>query len=218
MHLRIVIGASSIASVSRIGIRRSSPRRRASRHKLYVDGCTRKPISLPPRGFCSFLGAAENKTISEKHPAGGNYNIPLWDEGKVPLSKGDGPLDKPFLTVFQPPEGKRNGAAVVVAPGGSNIMLMYGGEGADIAERYNDWGVTAFILSYRLSPRYGQDARVLDAKRAVQVVRSRVAEFKIDPKRVGYIEFLMTGSSLGRNLADAAGPGDPERRRSDGPC
>jgi endo-1,4-beta-xylanase len=170
-------------------------------------------MAVPKPIFCllavsALLGAAENKTISEKHPAGGNYNIPLWDEGKVPLSKGDGPLDKPFLTVFQPPEGKRNGVAVIVAPGGSNIMLMYGGEGTDIAERYNDWGVTAFILTYRLSPRYGQDARVLDAKRAVQVVRSRAAEFKIDPKRVGYIGFS-AGSSLGRNLADAAGPGDP---------
>ncbi|HKD08989.1 MAG TPA: alpha/beta hydrolase [Bryobacteraceae bacterium] len=156
----------------------------------------------------ALLTAAENKTISEKHPAGGNYNIPLWDEGKVPLSKGDGPLDKPFLTVFQPPEGKRNGGSVVVAPGGGNIMLMYGAEGTDIAERYNDWGVTAFILTYRLSPRYGQDARVLDAKRAIQVVRSRAAEFKLDPKRVGFIGFS-AGSSLGRDLGDAGGPGDP---------
>ena len=111
------------------------------------------------------LVAAENKTtMADKHPAGTNYNIPLWDEGKVPLAKGDGPLDNPFLTVFEPPVGKRNGGAVVVAPGGSNIMLMYGAEGMDIAERYNDWGVTAFVLTYRLSPRYGNDARVLDAQ------------------------------------------------------
>jgi hypothetical protein len=41
---------------------------------------------------------------------------------------------RPFLTVFQPPAGKRNGGAVVIAPGGSNIMLMYGAEGLDIAE------------------------------------------------------------------------------------
>src|SRR5688500_15355303 len=69
-----------------------------------------------------------------------NYNIPLWEAGKVPLSKGDGPLDAPFLTVFQPPEGKRNPSSVVIAPGGANIMLMYGVEGLDIAERFNDWG------------------------------------------------------------------------------
>ncbi len=96
-------------------------------------------------------------------------NIPLWDAGKVPLAKGDGPLDAPFLTAFLPPEGKRNGASVVIAPGGANIMLMYGAEGLEIAERYNDWGVTAFVLTYRLSPRYGDDARTLDGMRAIQV-------------------------------------------------
>src|ERR1700722_5874687 len=112
-----------------------------------------------------------------------NYNIPLWAEGKVPLALGNGPLDSPFLTVFLPPEGKRNGGSVIIAPGGSNIMLMYGVEGVDVAERYNDWGVTAFVLTYRLSPRYAENARVLDGTRAIQLVRSRAAEFKLDPKR-----------------------------------
>ena len=60
-------------------------------------------------------------------------NIPLWEAGSVPLATGTGPLDGPFLTAFLPPEGKRNGASVVIAPGGANIMLMYGAEGLDIA-------------------------------------------------------------------------------------
>ena len=86
-------------------------------------------------------------------------------------------------------------------------MLMYGGEGMDIAERYNDWGVTAFVLTYRLAPRYPQDARVADAKRAIQVVRSRAAEFKINTAKIGYIGFS-AGSNLGRDLIDAAAAGD----------
>jgi len=158
----------------------------------------------------SAVFAADNKVAkvdNDKHPSG-NYNIPLWEAGKVPLAKGDGPLDIPFLTVFLPPAGKANGGSVVVAPGGSNIMLMYGAEGIDIAERYNDWGVTAFVLTYRLSPRYGQDARVLDGKRAIELVRSRAGEFHLDPKRVGYIGFS-AGSNMGRAVVDAAGPGDP---------
>jgi hypothetical protein len=81
-----------------------------------------------------------------------NYNIPLWDEGKVPLAQRTGPLDNPFLTVFLPPETKRNGGSVVIAPGGSNIMLMYGAEGLEIAERFNDWGFTAFVLTYVCRP------------------------------------------------------------------
>ena len=135
--------------------------------------------------------------------AGSNFNIPLWDEGKVPLAKGNGPLDAPFLTVFRPPEGKRNGAAVVIAPGGSNIMLMYGVEGLDVAERYNSWGVTAFVLTYRLSPRYGENVRVMEGKRAVQVVRSRAGEFHLDPEPRGLYRIfgrLQHGAQCGGRL------------------
>jgi len=130
-------------------------------------------------------------------------NIPLWEDGKVPLSQGDGPLDKPFLTVFAPPENKRNGTAMIVAPGGSNIMLMYGAEGMDIAEKLNDWGVTAFVLTYRLSPRYNAAARALDGKRAIQLVRSHAAEWKLDPKRIG-ISGYSAGSEIARNMPSTA--------------
>ena len=88
-------------------------------------------------------------------PLASYRNISLWDAGQVPLATGTGPLDRPFLTVFAPRAGSRNGASVIIAPGGSNIMLMYGAEGIDIAERYNDWGATAFVLTYRMAPAYG---------------------------------------------------------------
>jgi acetyl esterase/lipase len=134
-------------------------------------------------------------------------NIPLWEAGKVPLATGTGPLDAPFLTAFLPPEGKRNGASVVIAPGGANIMLMYGAEGVDVAERYNDWGVTAFVLTYRLSPRYSENARVLDGTRAIQIVRSHAAAWTLDPARIGYIGFS-AGSNMGRSVVAASRPGD----------
>ncbi len=137
-----------------------------------------------------------------------HYNIPLWEAGKVPLAKGDGPLDAPFLTVFQPPEGRRNGSSVVIAPGGSNIMLMYGLEGLDIAERFNDWGATAFVLTYRLSPKYGDDARALDGNRAIQLVRSRAKEWGLDPAKLGFAGFS-AGSSMARLVVDSC-----ESRRS----
>jgi endo-1,4-beta-xylanase len=153
------------------------------------------------------LWAADNKTPGGDRVTG-NFNLPLWEAGKVPQAAGDGPLDTPFLTVFLPPEGKRNGASVVIAPGGSNIMLMYGGEGMEVAERFNDWGVAAFVLTYRLSPRYNDAVRILDGKRAIQMVRSRAAEWKLDTARVGYIGFS-AGSNMGRLVAAASGPGDP---------
>jgi len=151
------------------------------------------------------LLAAESKSAPT---VSGNYNIHLWEPGKVPMATGEGPLDGPFLTVFAPPENKRNGSSVIIAPGGSDIMLMYGGEGMDVAERYNEWGVTAFILTYRLSPKYNAAARVLDGKRAIQLVRARAGEWKLDPARIGYIGFS-AGSNMGRSVVAASGPGDP---------
>src|SRR5205814_3317946 len=133
-----------------------------------------------------------------------NYNIPLWEDGKVPMALGDGPLDKPFLTVFPVAPGKSNGGSIIIAPGGSNIMLMYGAEGMNIAERYNDWGVTAFVLTYRMSPKYNAAARTLDGKRAIQMLRARAAEWKLDVNRVGFIGFS-AGSNMGRSVVAASG-------------
>lgn len=157
------------------------------------------------------LAAADKKPVAKTLAAPdptANYNIPLWDEGKVPLATGTAPLDTPFITVFLPPAAQRNGTSVVVAPGGSNIMLMYGGEGMNIAERYNDWGAAAFVLTYRLSPKYNDAARVLDGKRAIQVVRAHAAEWKLDPAKIGYIGFS-AGANMGRTVVAQSGPGDP---------
>ena len=137
-----------------------------------------------------------------------NFNIPLWEPGKVPLATGNGPLDAPFLTVFLPPEGKGNGTSVVVAPGGGDIMLMYGSEGMEIAERFNDWGAAAFVLTYRMAPKYKEDARVLDGNRAMQLVRARAREWGLDPAKIGFAGFS-AGSSLGRSVVAAAKTADP---------
>jgi formylglycine-generating enzyme required for sulfatase activity len=137
-----------------------------------------------------------------------NYrNIPLWEPGKVPGAMGDGPLDAPFLTVFAPRAGMANGGAVLIAPGGGNIMLMYGGEGAEVAEVYNDWGITAFVLTYRLAPRYDNEARVRDGERAMRMLRANAAKWRLDPARIGFIGFS-AGGSLGRAIVSASDAGD----------
>jgi acetyl esterase/lipase len=150
--------------------------------------------------------------------AGANYNIPLWEKGQVPLAVGDGPLDAPFVTVFQPPASKRNGSAMIIAPGGSNIMLMYSVEGIELAERMNEWGTTVFVLTYRLNPRYNAAARTLDGNRAVRLVKHRAKEFGIDPDRVAIAGFS-AGSELARFVTAAADTGvadavDPIERES----
>lgn len=133
-------------------------------------------------------------------------NIPLWT-GPAPGAVGDGPLDAPFLTVFTPRAGTANGGAVLIAPGGGNIMLMYGGEGAEVAEVFNDWGVTAFVLTYRLSPRYDNDVRTQDGERAMRVLRAHAAEWHLDPAKIGMIGFS-AGGSLARAVVAASDRGD----------
>ena len=157
--------------------------------------------------FATFALAASLSAAETKAKWAENYNIPLWDEGKVPMADGNGPLDIPFLTVFLPPEGKANGSSIIVAPGGSNIMLMYGGEGMEIAEKFNDWGFAAFVLTYRMSPRYNEAARAADGLRAVRLVRARAAEWKLDTTKIGFAGFS-AGGSLGRAVGAGAAPGD----------
>jgi acetyl esterase/lipase len=164
--------------------------------------------------YGALLIVAALATTSEAGPAASPgsaltpyRNIPLWDSGHVPGAAGNGPLDAPFVTVFLPREGTANGGSVVIAPGGANIMLMYGAEGTDIAEVFNDWGVTAFVLTYRLSPRYDNNARTADGKRAIQLVRAHADEWRLDPKRIGYIGFS-AGGNMGRAVVAASGPGD----------
>ena len=137
---------------------------------------------------------------------GAYRNIRLWD-GPAPGAVDDGPLDSPFLTVFKPRAGTANGGAVLIAPGGGNIMLMYGGEGADVAEVFNDWGITAFVLTYRLSPRYGDDARTADGERALRLLRAHAAEWHLDSARIGMIGFS-AGGSLARSVVAASDGGD----------
>jgi acetyl esterase/lipase len=136
-------------------------------------------------------------------------NIPLWPEGKVPGAAGNLPVDNPYLTAILPAEGQANGTAVIIGPGGGNVDLFIHQEGADVAEKLNEWGVSAFVLTYRLNPRYPQqDARTMDGRRAVQLLRARAAEFHLDPKRIGMMGFS-AGGNLIRPVAANPVQGDP---------
>ena len=70
-------------------------------------------------------------------------------------------------------------------------------EGRDYAMWLNELGITAFVLKYRLgSAGYRHPAMLQDAARAVRYVRSKAADWKLDPRRIGII-----GSSAGGHLA-----------------
>jgi acetyl esterase/lipase len=123
----------------------------------------------------------------------------LWPKG-APGAVGTEESDKPTLTVFQPPADKANGTAVVICPGGGYGHLAKDHEGKQVAEWFNARGVTAFMLLYRLAPRYRHPAPLQDAHRAIRTVRAQAKEWNINPDRVGILGF-----SAGGHLASTAG-------------
>lgn len=146
--------------------------------------------------------------------------IPLWENG-APGALGTDDKDKPTLTIYLPEASKANGSAIVICPGGG-----YGGlanhEGEHYARFLNEQGIAGFVLKYRLgSSGYKHPIMLGDAARAVRIVRSRAAEWKIEPRRIGIM-----GSSAGGHLAstllthfDAGNPEatDPVERVSSRP-
>ncbi len=123
----------------------------------------------------------------------------LWPEG-APGAAGIERADKPRLTIYRAPAATASGAAVVVCPGGSYRTLASDHEGKQVAEWLNTLGVSAFVLQYRVGPRYRHPAPLQDAQRALRLVRARAAEFAIDPARLGILGF-----SAGGHLAATTG-------------
>jgi acetyl esterase/lipase len=113
-------------------------------------------------------------------------------------------VSRPSLTIYLPSKHKTTGTAVIICPGGGYTNLAMGHEGADVAIRFTQSGIAAFVLKYRIP----DDATMVDketgplqdAQRALLVVRSRAAEWGIDSNRIGIMGF-----SAGGHLASTAG-------------
>jgi acetyl esterase/lipase len=123
----------------------------------------------------------------------------LWPDG-APGAMGNEDIDKPTLTPYPAPAGRGTGTAVVVCPGGGYLHLSMEKEGSDVARWLNSLGVAAFVLKYRLGPKYHHPVELGDAQRAIRTVRARAAEFRVMPDRVGIMGF-----SAGGHLASTAG-------------
>jgi acetyl esterase/lipase len=123
----------------------------------------------------------------------------LWPAG-APGALGTQPEDQPALTPFVLPQGTGFGTAVVICPGGGYQHLSMDKEGYQVARWLNTLGVSAFVLQYRLGPRYHHPIELQDAQRAIRVVRSRAAQYGVQPDRIGIMGF-----SAGGHLASTAG-------------
>jgi acetyl esterase/lipase len=136
----------------------------------------------------------------------------LWPKG-APGAVGTEAADKPTLTAYLPPADKATGTAVVVCPGGGYGFLAVGHEGKEPAEFLNRLGVAAFVLKYRIAPRYHHPAPLQDVQRALRTVRSRAKDYHLDPHRIG-----VWGFSAGGHLASTAATHfDDGKPDADGP-
>jgi len=144
--------------------------------------------------------------------ASNNYlgisTIRLW-QGDAPQAKGTGCDDIPTLSVLRPQPGHENGSAVIVFPGGAYMGLAAILEGREVADWFAAHGFTAFVLRYRLGKKYLLPVPLIDARRAVQLVRARARDYHYSPSRIAVIGF-----SAGGHLAGLSGtqfvPGTPE--------
>ena len=142
-----------------------------------------------------------------------------WTEGYLEKNMFGTPIVfnvvQPTLTVFAAHPSVANGTAVVIAPGGGFHALSINSEGNDVARWLNNKGVTCFVLKYRLvhsetdnpvSEMMSKGAKIendikpivplamQDALTAMKYVRKNAGEYKIDPKRIGFMGFSAGGT------------------------
>ena len=167
-------------------------------------------------GFAALVGVIFG-LVAPLRAVEGGPEIRLW-EHEAPGALGTRPIDIPTLIVYRPEGSKRNGASMVVVPGGGYSYLAEPGNGQTYAEWLAANGVTAYVLHYRMGPIYHHPVQLNDAARAVRMVRSFARRDGLDPARVGVM-----GSSAGGHLAAtvatqfnaaATGASDPIDRES----
>jgi acetyl esterase/lipase len=153
--------------------------------------------------------------------------IPLY-EGKIHNSK-DSPdeeqteqregitiiskISRPTLSIFLPPKEKAKGVAVIIFPGGGYWVNASSHEGTDVARKFNEWGVAAFVVKYRIPNDATMTNRetgpLQDAQQAIKVVRQRAKDWGINPNQIGVMGFSAGGhlaSTLGTHCTQPVTP------------
>ncbi len=170
--------------------------------------------------FTSLVAAADPLVLDlwpGKTPQ--DIGIPGEEKSRIHPSPLVGPtklitnVTQPTLTVYRPPSGHNTKTAMIICPGGGYWDLYWELEGEEVASWLNSIGVTGIILKYRVPRRPGEIrgepplGPLLDAQRAVSLVRSKADEWSIDPRRIG-----MVGFSAGGHLALATATNFEKRK------
>lgn len=121
-------------------------------------------------------------------------------------------VHNPSLTIFRPDPRRANGGAIVIFPGGGHKLLVWTNEGVNFGRALTRYGITVFVLKYRLAAEEGSTYSVErhaagDARQAVRWVRAHAADYGVDPHRVGVMGFS-AGGELVTLIADNPDPPD----------
>ncbi|MGN1375065.1 MAG: alpha/beta hydrolase, partial [Prevotella sp.] len=121
------------------------------------------------------------------------YELDLWN-GK-PDIKSDDNSDTAKVWVYLPKKEEAVGRAVIICPGGGYKHLAMNHEGHDWAPFFNNMGIAAIVLKYRM-PNGNKDIPISDAEEAIRMVRRNATKWGINTKDIGIM-----GSSAGGHLA-----------------
>jgi len=160
--------------------------------------------------LCATIGYSEQPNARSAMPPGlvaQPWTVPLWEKG-APGALGNADRDQPTITIYAPVDAGETGTAVIVAPGGGYTVLATNHEGRQVANWFNALGITAFVLKYRLGPRYHHPIELGDAQRAIRLVRAGAKEFGVRRDRVGIMGFS-AGGHLASTAATHFDPGNP---------
>jgi len=152
----------------------------------------------------SASSASNAEPINKRKPMirEASINLPesleVWPDGKKPFASSDD-ADFPTLTYYLPSEECRTGQTVLVLPGGGYGMVSTPKEGHRPAQFLAAHGIAAAVLEYRHSPQL-HPVPLLDAQRALRMVRQKAVENKLDPDKVSCMGFS-AGGHLSGSLA-----------------
>jgi acetyl esterase/lipase len=148
--------------------------------------------------ICTSL--AQQKVI-ELWPEGipGSINNPSY-KAEIDSSQGwtfEKNISNPTIDFYPAPADKSNGTAVIICPGGGYSVLAIKHEGSQVAEWFNSFGITAFVLKYRLPDTAIMVNKTIgplqDAQKAIRIVRRNAKEWNIDPYKIGIMGFSAGG-------------------------
>lgn len=160
---------------------------------------------------CTFLSAQTSYDFKPLYPTGEIPNVKssklevkeISEVAKDGIERVSG-VNIPSFCYYPAEKSKRNGSAIIICPGGGYGILAMSHEGHDVAKKFAENGIAAFVLKYRLPNDVTMNDKSIgplqDAQQAITLVRENAANYGINPQKIGIIGF-----SAGGHLASTVG-------------